>query len=85
MAKMIFNIDKTDYREAFNIELSVPDDMNIFEFKTVCVRMASAMGYTDLSIKKAFGSTEYETKDDVEFKKFINAVLGVHSGSLQTI
>lgn len=85
MAKMIFNIDKTDYREAFNIELSVPDDMNIFEFKTVCVRMASAMGYTDLSIKKAFGSTEYETKDDVDFKQFINSVLGVHSGSLQTI
>ncbi len=52
MAKIIFNIDKTDYREAFNIELSVPDDMNIYEFKTVCVRMASAMGYTDLSIKK---------------------------------
>jgi hypothetical protein len=85
MAKIIFNIDKTDYREAFNIELSVPDDMNIYEFKTVCVRMASAMGYTDLSIKKAFGSTEYETKEDIQFKKFINSVLGLQSGSLQTI
>jgi hypothetical protein len=85
MAKMIFNIDKTDFREAFNIELSVPDDMNIYEFKTVCVRMASAMGYTDLSVKKAFGSTEYETKEELDFKNFIKSVLGTTSGSLQTI
>lgn len=82
---MIFNIDKTDYREAFNIELSVPDDMNIFEYKIVCERMASAMGYTDSSIKKAFGESNYETKEDVHFKKFLKSVLGVSSGSLQHI
>lgn len=82
---MIFNIDKTDYREAFNIELSVPDDMNIFEYKVVCERMASAMGYTDSSIKKVFGDTNYETKEDVQFKKFLKSVLGVTSGSLQHI
>lgn len=62
MAKMIFNINGDDYREASNIELTVPDDMNIFEYKTICIRMASALGYHHTTIEKAFVETEEERK-----------------------
>jgi len=62
MAKMTFNISGDDYREASNIELTVPDDMNIFEYKTICIRMASALGYHHTTIEKAFVETEEERK-----------------------
>lgn len=62
MAKMTFNINGDDYREASNIELTVPDDMNIFEYKTICIRMASALGYHHTTIEKAFVETEEERK-----------------------
>lgn len=59
---MTFNINGDDYREASNIELTVPDDMNIFEYKTICIRMASALGYHHTTIEKAFVETEEERK-----------------------
>lgn len=62
MAKITFNINGDDYREASNIELTVPDDMNIFEYKTICIRMASALGYHHTTIEKAFVETEEERK-----------------------
>lgn len=62
MAKMTFNIDADDYREASNIELTIPDDMTIFEYKTICIRMASALGYHHTTIEKAFVETEEERK-----------------------
>jgi hypothetical protein len=62
MAKMTFNIDGDDYREASKIELTIPDDMNIFEYKTICIRMASALGYHHTTIEKAFVETEEERK-----------------------
>jgi hypothetical protein len=55
--------------------------MNIFEFKIMCVRMASALGYTDTTIKKAFGDDEYESESDREFKQFIKSI-GQLTGSL---
>lgn len=69
MAKFTFNIDADDYREASNIELTVPDDMTIFEYKTICIRMASALGYHSETISKAFVETETERKT---FKDLIN-------------
>jgi hypothetical protein len=55
--------------------------MNIFEFKIMCVRMASALGYTDTTIKKAFSDTDYESESDREFKQFIKSI-GQLTGSL---
>ena len=65
MAKFIFNIDEVDNREASKIEFQVPNDLDIWEYKRVCMRMAGAMGYTSLSIKKAFG---HENKTETDFK-----------------
>ena len=52
--------------------------MDVWEYKRMCVRMAGAMGYTSLSVKKAFG-IEYKKDLDTEIKQiFENA----YSGSL---
>jgi len=63
MAKLIFRYTEKDFiednREASEIELTVPDDMDIFEYKTMCVRLASALGYTEKTIEKGFGDLVY--------------------------
>jgi hypothetical protein len=81
MAILSYKSEEPLNREANNISFDVPDDMNIFEFKIMCVRMASAMGYTDTTIKKAFGNTDYESESDREFKEFIKSI-GQLTGSL---
>jgi hypothetical protein len=59
MGKLIFRYTEDDMidnnREASEIELTVPDDMNIQEYKVMCVRLASAMGYSEKTIQKGFG------------------------------
>lgn len=77
MAKLIFIIDEEENREASKIEFEVPNDMNIWEYKRMCIRMAGAMGYASLSIKKAFGH-EYKTEQDTE--TFLK-LKSVYSGS----
>ena len=78
MAKFIFIIEEAENREASKIEFEVPNDMDVWEYKRMCVRMAGAMGYTSLSVKKAFG-IEYKKDLDTEIKEiFENA----YSGSL---
>lgn len=77
MAKMIFITEDFDNREASKIEFEVPNDMNIWEYKRICVRMAGAMGYTSLSIKKAFGH-EYKDESGIETTKKLQAL---YSGS----
>jgi hypothetical protein len=76
-------VNESEYnREAKKIELDVPDDMNIHEFKIMCVRLASAMGYTDTTIKKAFGSEEYVSESDIEFQQFLQSIFH-YTGSLE--
>jgi hypothetical protein len=82
MAKLIFNIDNDNFREASNIELVVPDDMDIWEYKIMCIRLASAMGYTESTIKRAFGEEEYNhTEDELRFREFLE-IINVYTGSL---
>jgi len=79
MAKLIFIIEEQENREASKIEFEVPNDMDIWEYKRMCVRMAGAMGYTSLSVKKAFGQ-EYQNNLEKELNQiFENA----YSGSIQ--
>ncbi len=78
MAKLIFIIEEQENREASKIEFEVPNDMDVWEYKRMCIRMAGAMGYTSISIRKAFG-TEYKKDLDTELNQiFENA----YSGSL---
>ena len=79
MAKLIFIIDGEENREASKIEFEVPNDMDVWEYKRMCIRMAGAMGYTSLSVKKAFGQ-EYLRNVEQELNSiFENA----YSGSIQ--
>jgi hypothetical protein len=79
MAKLIFIIEEDQNREASKIEFEVPNDMDVWEYKRMCIRMAGAMGYASLSVKKAFGQ-EYLNNVEEELNQiFQNA----YSGSIQ--
>ena len=78
MAKMIFITEDSENREASQIEFKVPNDMDVWEYKRVCMRMAGAMGYVSLSIKKAFGH-EYQKESEYEITQNLRAM---YSGSL---
>jgi hypothetical protein len=75
MGKLIFSYTDKDFiensREASKIEFDVPDDMDIDEFKIVCIRLASAMGYGNKSIKKSFGDLVYGSEDKNELKELL--------------
>ena len=75
MGKLIFRYTDElveDIREAKEIELTVPDDMDINEFKVMCVRMASAMGYQEKSIQKGFGDLVYGEEDVNALKELLD-------------
>ena len=79
MAKFIFIIEESENREASKIEFEVPNDMDVWEYKRMCIRMAGAMGYASLSVRKAFGK-EYINNVEEELNQiFQNA----YSGSIQ--
>jgi len=78
MAKLIFIIDEEENREASKIEFEVPNDMDIWEYKRMCIRMAGAMGYASLSVRKAFG-IEYKKDLSNEFNEILKQAF---SGSL---
>ena len=78
MAKLIFIIDEEENREASKIEFEVPNDMDIWEYKRICIRMAGAMGYASLSVRKAFG-IEYKKDLSNEFNEILKQAF---SGSL---
>ncbi len=77
MAKLIFIIDENENREASRIEFEVPNDMDVWEYKRMCIRMAGAMGYASLSIKKAFGH-EFKSEQDIDI---MNKLKSIYSGS----
>lgn len=83
MARLEYHSEEPLNREANHITFDVPDDMNISEYKIVCVRLASAMGYHPSSIYKAFGELDYETKSDRDFKELLKSLnIETVSGSL---
>jgi hypothetical protein len=75
MGKLIFRYTDElveELREAKEIELTVPDDMDINEFKIMCVRLASAMGYQEKSIQKGFGDLVYGEEDVNTLKELLD-------------
>lgn len=81
MARLVYHIDDSYNREASEISFDVPNDMNINEYKIICVRLAHAMGYHYKSIERVFGDLEYETESDREFKQFMKGITQL-TGSL---
>ena len=81
MAKLEYTNNDIYNREATKISFEIDNDLNIHEFKTICMRMASAMGYTQNTIKSSFGE-EYD--GDVE-KEFLNVIQNLLTGSKEYI
>jgi hypothetical protein len=65
---------ESDNREAKLIKFQISDELDIHEFKIICVRLASSLGYSDVSIKKSFGELDYDTLDDKFFRKIFNSI-----------
>ena len=77
MGKLIFKYTDElleECREASKIELTVPDDMDIHEFKVMCVRMASALGYHQGSIQSSFGDLIWGDEDRDELKELLDGL-----------
>lgn len=77
MGKLIFRYTSElleDCREASEIKFTVPDDMDIQEFKVMCVRMASAMGYHPNSIDDAFGDLVWGDEDKHDIMDLFNDI-----------
>ena len=76
MGKLIFTYTDKDFvelnREANKVEFDVPDDMDINEYKVVCVRLASALGYSDTTIKKSFGDLVFGNEDVNDLKELLD-------------
>lgn len=65
MNRISFERDESN-GEAKKISFDIKEQMDIKEFKIICKRLASAIGYRQLSIEKEFG---YET--DANDKPFL--------------
>ena len=67
MGKLIFRYTDSDYldvnREPSEVSLTVPDDMTVNEYKVMCMRLTSTIGYTEKTIDKTFGDVEYDDDD----------------------
>ena len=74
MAKLEYTNDDLYNREAKKISLEFDDDLTIHEFKTICMRMASAMGYTQKTIKSSFGE-EYDGDTNEQFLSLVQSIL----------
>lgn len=76
MGKLIFRYTDEEFlqvqREASKIEFDVQDDMDINEFKVMCVRLASAMGYQEKSINKAFGDLIFGDDDPNTIRELLD-------------
>lgn len=87
MAKLIFRYTEEDFvneiREAKSVELDVPGDMDIHEFKVVCIRLAASMGYGEKSITKGFGDLIYGEEDKHNLKDLLDE-LGIKKNSKRT-
>jgi hypothetical protein len=81
MAILSYKSEEPTNREAMSISFDMPDDMNIYEFKIMCVRLASSIGYQSKSIKSAFGETENRPELNKEFEQLINS-MNIRTGSL---
>jgi len=67
---LTYEIQCEDNREAKKIQFELPIDLNIKEFKRMCMRMAYSLGYANNSIVKTFGHDEDED-DFLEKTKFL--------------
>ena len=62
-------------REPETITFTFENDLNIYEFKTMCMRLAAAIGYVEGSIERAFGSESSDNTNNIKLPDFIKDIL----------
>lgn len=77
MDKLTFERDfddeiKFDTREPSKIEFTLPGDLDIHEFRLICIRLAASLGYHHTSIKLAFGDNEKIDNDLNHINQLLN-------------
>lgn len=84
MAKLIYIADNHDiHREAKEIEFTISDDLDIYEFKIVCKRLASAMGYHSDSIQRAFDSTKKYIREQHDVSDVLSVITHTTGSKVQ--
>jgi hypothetical protein len=71
MARLEYETGLKHNREVSKIIFEFNDDLDIHEFKIICMRLASAMGYSRSTIKLSFGD-EYDGNINEELNELIN-------------
>jgi hypothetical protein len=78
MARLSYKITDVGFleasREASKIEFEIPNDLDIFEYRNICIRLAAAMGYHSNSIKKAFPPTAEDKLDIYTINDLLNDI-----------
>ena len=59
-------------KEAKSVELKIPNEMTCGEFKTICIRMAHAIGYHENSVRENFGKIEDSKSNENQLKLLLN-------------
>ncbi len=73
MNKIIFEREVVDFGEPTHITFDM-NEMTIYEFKTICKRMASAIGFSEQSIEDEFGS-ETITPEEMMAQAHIHEII----------
>lgn len=61
----------THSTEAQKVEMEIQEDLSIWDFKTLCKRLACALGYGSKSVEEAFGGKPKTSTSD-KIKQILN-------------
>ena len=74
MPELIYKDDNPNNREAFQVSFDIPNDLTVNEFKIMCVRLASSIGYSYKSIQKVFGQESEVISSDKKTKLLLDSL-----------
>lgn len=84
MAELIYKDTNPKNREAFQISFDIPNDLTVNEFKIMCIRMASSIGYSPNSIERAFGNESEVIGSDEKTQLLLDS-LGIQTNEINEL
>jgi len=76
MAKLIYELEQDDFiSEASKVEFTISQDLDIYEFHTMCIRLAHSIGFHPDSIDDAFEHSHDFPKQTEEDKEIMKQLL----------
>lgn len=74
MPELIYKDNSPKNREAFQVTFDIPNDLTVNEFKIMCVRLASSIGYSHKSIHRVFGQESEVISSDEKTKLLLDSL-----------